>query len=344
MTVSKHSFGSTPDGHQVGLFTCENRHGLSLELMSLGATIKSLRVPDRAGEFANVALGFPTLDGYLQRHPYFGSTVGRFANRIAGARFSLDGVTYRLAANNGPNHLHGGEAGFDQAVWEAEPFDDGDGSGVRFSYLSKDREERYPGNLSVDVVYTLTDENELRIAYSATTDAPTPVNLTNHTYWNLAGSGLVLDHVAQIDADRFLPVDEHQIPTGEIAPVAGTPMDFTVPKPVGAELDDLPGDRIGYDHCYVLRHRTALAPAARISDPASGRAMEIVTSQPGLQFYTGNNLTGFEPHGGFGRFSGLCLETQHFPDSPNRPEFPTTILGPGEQYDQMTIHRFTIEK
>lgn len=344
VSVTRTDFGSAPAGQEIGLFTCRNRHGMSVELMSLGATLKSVSVPDRSGEFADVTLGFPGLDGYLRRHPYFGSTVGRFANRIAGARFTLDGTAYRLAANNGPNHLHGGEAGFDRAVWESEPFE-GDGEyGVRFHYLSPDREERYPGNLSVDVTYTLTDDNELRIAYLATTDSPTPVNLTNHTYWNLAGAGVVLDHVVQIEADRFLPVDEDQIPTGEIAPVAGTPMDFTVPKRVGEELEDLPGDRIGYDHCYVLRHRTALAPAARILEPVSGRVMEVITSQPGLQFYTGNNLTGFEPHGGHGRFAGLCLETQHFPDSPNRSEFPTTILSPGEQYAQMTIHRFSVAK
>jgi aldose 1-epimerase len=344
VSVTSASFGSTPDGQEIELYTCRNRHGLSLELLTFGATLKSLSAPDRAGEFADVTLGFPTLGGYLQRHPYFGSTVGRFANRIAGATFTLDGVKYRLAANNGSNHLHGGEVGFDRAVWEAEAFESTEEGGVRFRYLSRDREERYPGNLSVEVVYTLTDENELRIAYSATTDAPTPINLTNHTYWNLAGSGVVLDHLVQIEADRFLPVDDEQLPTGEIAPVAGTPMDFTVAKPVGADLEDLPGDRIGYDHCYVLRHRTALAPAARVADPVSGRVMEIVTSQPGLQLYTGNNLTGFEPHGGYGRFAGLCLETQHFPDSPNRPEFPSTILAPGEQYSQMTIHRFSVEK
>ena len=344
MSVRTTNFGSTPAGRNVGVFMCENRRGLSVELMDLGATIKSVWQPDRDGETADVTLGFPTLDGYLARHPYFGSTVGRFANRIAGARFTLDGVAYRLAANNGPNHLHGGEVGFDRVVWEAEPFESEGERGVRFGYLSRDREERYPGNLSVEVVYTLTDEDELRIDYSATTDAATPINLTNHTYWNLAGSGLILDHVVQIEADRYLPVDEEQIPTGEIAAVAGTPMDFTGPKRIGADLDDVPGERVGFDHCYVLRHRNALAPAARVFDPASGRVMEVVTSQPGLQLYTGNNLTGFEPHGGFGRFSGLCLETQHFPDSPNRPEFPTTILEPGEQYAQVTIYRFAVEK
>lgn len=343
MSVRTNRFGTAPDGREISLFTCENRHGLKVELMSYGATLKSVHVPDRNGEVADVTLGFPTLDGYLGRHPYFGSTIGRFANRIAGARFTLDGVVYRLAANNGPNHLHGGAAGFDRAVWGAEPFESVGERGVRFGYLSRDREERYPGNLSAEVIYTLTDEDELRLAFRATTDNATPVNLTNHTYWNLSGSGLILDHVVQIEADRYLPLDEHQIPTGVIAPVANTPMDFTEPKAVGAQLDELPGERIGYDHCFVLRHRTAPAPAARVSDPASGRVMEITTSQPGLQLYTGNNLSGFEPHGGFGRFSGICLETQHFPDSPNRPEFPSTILSPGEEYSHLTIHRFSVE-
>jgi aldose 1-epimerase len=298
-------------------------------------------VPDRDGEFADVTLGFPTLQGYLQRHPYFGSTVGRFANRIADARFTLDGTAYRLLANDGPNHLHGGEAGFDRVIWQAEAFETTDESGVRFRYASRDREERYPGNLTVDAVYALTNDDELRISFGASTDAPTPVNLVNHTYWNLAGGGTILEHVVEIEADRYLAVGEHLIPTGAIESVAGTPMDFTEPKPVGRDMGDLPG--AGYDVCFVLRHRTTMAPAARISDPVTGRVMEVSTSQPGLQLYTGGKLTGFEPHGGHGRFAGLCLETQHFPDSPNQPQFPTTILAPGEQYAQETTHQFSVE-
>ncbi|NNC92315.1 MAG: galactose mutarotase [Acidimicrobiia bacterium] len=341
MTVQRTSFGAAAGGHDVGLYACENRNGLSMELISLGATVKSVVVPDRDGEFSDVTLGFPTLDGYLQRHPYFGSTVGRFANRIAGARFEIEGTVYRLAANDGPNHLHGGEVGFDRVPWEAEPFENPGESGVRFRYLSRDLDERYPGNLQVEAVYALNDDDELRMSYAATTDAPTPVNLTNHTYWNLAGGGTILEHEVAIEADRYLPVDDQGIPTGEIAPVVGTPLDFTEAKPLGRDLDAVPG--LGYDHSFVLRHRSTMAPAARLVHPQSGRVMEIVTSQPGLQLYSGNKLSGFEPHGGFGRFAGVCLETQHFPDSPNQPEFPTTTLAPGEQYAQMTVHRFSVE-
>ncbi len=343
MTVARTGAGLTATGEAVELFTCTNATGCTLELLSWGATVKSLSVPDREGHLGDVTLGFPDLSGYLQRHPYFGSTVGRFANRIAGARFTLDGVGYRLAANNGANHLHGGETGFDRVVWDAEPFEDQDASGVRFRYHSRDREEGYPGNLEVEASYALTDSDALVMAFQATADAPTPVNLTNHTYWNLAGAGLILDHVVEIEADRYLPVDAGQIPTGEIAVVAGTPMDFTKPKPVGRDLDAIPGTRTGYDHCFVLRHRSTVARAARVAEPGSGRVMEIFTTQPALQFYTGNNLSGFEPHGGFGRFAGLCLETQHFPDSPNQPRFPDTILAPGERYAHETVHRFSVE-
>jgi len=303
--------------------------------------VKSVRVPDRHGELTDVTLGFPTLDGYLQRHPYFGSTVGRFANRIAGARFELDGTVYRLAANDGPNHLHGGRVGFDRVLWEAEPFETGDESGVRFGHLSRDGDEGYPGNLQVEAVYALNDDDELRMSFTARTDAATPVNLTNHAYWNLAGGGTILEHEVSIEADRHLSIDDRHIPTGVIAPVAGTPMDFTEPKALGRDIDEVPG--LGYDHSFVLRHRSTVAPAARLFHPESGRAMHVATSQPGLQLYTGNKLSGFEPHGGFRRFAGVCLETQHFPDSPNQPQFPSTVLSPGEPYAEVTIHRFTIE-
>ncbi len=343
MSVTRAPFGTTADGRPVELFTCINRNGLELELHSLGATIKALAVPDREGQFTNVALGFPTLDGYLQRHPYFGSTVGRVVNRIAEARFTLDDVVYRLAANDGPNHLHGGGAGFDRVLWQAEPFETGDEAGVRFAYLSRDGDERYPGNLAVEATYSLTDDNELKMSFEASTDAPTPVNLANHTYWNLAGGGTILEHEVSIEAGHYLPVDEGDIPTGEIAALAGTPMDFSEPKPVGKDIETLPGARAGYDHCYVLQHRTGMAPAARVYDRSTGRLMEVMTTQPGLQFYTGNHLTGFEPHGGFGRHAGLCLETQHFPDSVNQPQFPSITLAPGEQYAQQTTHRFSIE-
>lgn len=326
------------------LFTVTNRNGLIVELMSLGATVKSVATPDRTGTPGVITLGFDTVEGYLQRHPYFGSTVGRFANRIAGGRFTLDGRVIQLARNNGPNHLHGGEVGFDRVVWDAE-IHEGDGSwGVVFRYTSRDGEERYPGTLHAEAAYLLGDDDSLTMSYSATTEAPTPVNLTNHTYWNLAGTGTVLDHEVQIEADHYLPVDGEQIPTGDIERVAGTAMDFREAKTVGADLDDVPGDRVGYDHCYVLRHRERLAPAARVRHPGSGRVMEVLTTQPGLQFYSGNNLTGFEPHGGFKRFAGLCLEAQHFPDSPNKPHFPSAILSPGERYAHVTVHRFSTDR
>ena len=341
MSLRHTSFGLTDDGQAVGLFTITNRNGLVLEVISYGATLKSMAVPDRQGTPGVVTLGFPDLSGYLQRHPYFGSTVGRFANRIAGGRFTVDGVAYRLAANNGPNHLHGGRVGLDRVVWEADPHQADGTSGVTFRYLSPAGEEGYPGELAVEADYELNDDDELTMSYRATTDAPTPVNLTNHAYWNLAGGGTILDHEIEIEADHFLPVDEDQIPTGVVAPVAGTAMDFTTAKPVGRDLDDVPGDRVGYDHCFVLRHRSRLARAALVRDPSTGRSMEVSTTQPGLQFYTGNNLTGFEPSGGHPQHAGLCLETQHFPDSPNQPQFPTTVLAPGEVYAHTTVHRFS---
>lgn len=311
-----------------------------------GATLASVRVPDRDGAFDDVTLGFSDLAKLLGPHPYFGSTVGRFANRIADARFQLDGAAHRLEANDGPNHLHGGSQGFARRHWQATPFETADECGVRLAYESADGESGYPGAVAAEVIYALSDSNELRMSYGATADAPTPINLVNHAYWNLAGrdaGATVLGHELTVFADRFLPVTAAQIPTGDIEEVAGTPMDFREAKEVGRDLEDIPDVRVGYDHCYVLRHREALAPAARLSDPVSGRVMEVVTSQPGIQVYTGNNLSGSEAHGGFSRFAGICLETQHFPDSPNRPEFPSTILAPGEKYAQMTIHRFSVE-
>jgi len=343
MEVTHTGFGLAADRAPVDLFTIGNGQGMTVELISLGATVKSVSVPDRDDRVADVALGLPSLAGYLGNHPYFGSTVGRVGNRIGGAAFQLDGEVHRLEANDGPNHLHGGVVGFSRAVWEAEPFESEGEAGVSFRLVSPDGDQRYPGNLAVEARYSLTETGELIMAFEATTDRPTPVNLLNHTYWNLSGEGDVLDHLLSVEADHYLPVDATQIPTGAIAPVAGTALDFTAPKAVGQDFDDVPGDRAGYDHCYVLRHRSALGPAARLWHEGSGRVMEVTTSQPGLQLYTGNNLSGFEPHGGHGRFEGLCLETQHFPDSPNRPEFPSTVLEPGERYAQLTIHRFSIE-
>lgn len=345
MQVSKTEFGKTPDGIQVDLYTCVNAHGLTMKVMTWGAIVVEMRVPDRDGQFENVTLGFDALDGYLGEHPYFGATVGRYANRIAGGKFSLDGKTYTLATNNGPNHLHGGKTGFSRVVWDAEPVQDADAVGVKFTYTSRDGEEGYPGTLAATVVYRLTNADAMRIDYSATSSAPTPINLTNHCYWNLggAGSGTILDHQLMLTADKYLPVDDTLIPTGELASVRGTPFDFTDPKTIGLRIDQVHGDPPGYDHCYVLRNQTGeLAVAARVEHPATGRFLEILTTQPGIQFYTGNFLDGSEANGGFRRNEGFCLETQHFPDSPNRPEFPSAVLRPGQTYRQTTVHRFGV--
>ena len=336
-------FGRTPEGEIVRLFTCTNRTGSVLKMIDYGATVVAVEVPDREGRKANVNLGFPTLEGYLGPHPYFGATVGRYANRIAGAKFTLDGVTYQLAANDGNNHLHGGIRSFSRVIWEAEPAETPEGVGVRFHRLSPDGEEGYPGNLDVTVLYLLTHDDELLIEYRATTDKPTVVNLTNHCYWNLAGAGVgdILEHVLMLEADYYLPVGPGLIPTGELAAVEGTPFDFREPTGIGARIDQVPG---GYDHCFVLRSQSGEpALAARVKDPSSGRTMEIRTTQPGIQLYTANFLDGGPTVGGFGKHAAFCLETQHYPDSPNRPEFPSTVLRPGEEYHQVTVHRFGVE-
>jgi aldose 1-epimerase len=301
----------------------------------------------------DVVLGYETLDGYLRATPYFGAIIGRYANRIGGARFTLDGRTYRLAANNGSNHLHGGLRGFDKVVWHAEPFRSDSGLGVTLTYVSPDSEEGYPGRLEATVTYTWTDDDRLIMDYVATSDQATPVNLTQHSYFNLAAeaAGTVLDHVLQLDADAFTPVDSTLIPTGEIAPVAGTPFDFTTPSAIGARIDA--GDQQirfgrGYDHNFVLRRSgPGLVHAARVSEPTSGRALDVWTTEPGLQFYSGNFLDGsITGKGGriYARRSGLCLETQHYPDSPNHREFPSTILRPGEEYRSRTVFAFSVAR
>jgi len=339
MSISQSEFGRTPEGQVVRMFTCRNQNGLVLKLIDYGAIVVSFEVPDREGKVENVTLGFPTLDGYLERHPYFGATVGRLCNRIGNASFTLEGRTYQLAANDGKNHLHGGLVGFDKRMWTGQVLEEPDAIGVRFSYLSPDGEEGYPGNVEVSATYILTRQNELKIEFTAKTDRSTPINLTNHAYWNLAGGGSILDHVLTLEADRYLVVDSQLIPTGEIAGVAGTPFDLTSPQVIGSRLEELK-PMAGYDHCFVLRPHEGLARAARVESPAGGRVMEIWTTQPAIQFYTGNFLDGSASAGGYGRHEGFCLETQHFPDSPNHEEFPSTILRPGTVYRQVTVHKF----
>ena len=346
MRIEKTSFGRTPQGTEISLYTCTNGHGLIVKLIDYGAIVVSVETPDRDGRLANINLGFSNLAGYLRRHPYFGATVGRYCNRIARGEFTLKDRRFVLATNNGPNHLHGGVEGFDRQVWNVRGLLDNEGVGVRFTRRSPDGEEGYPGNLDVRVDYMLTNDNELRVDFTARSDKPTPVNLTNHNYWNLGGvgSGRILAHKLMITADMYLPVDEGLIPTGQLAGVAGTPLDFTSATEIGKRLHDIDSDPVGYDHCYVLRNQSgALALAARVSDARSGRVMEVYTTQPGLQFYTGNFLDGSPDSGEYGQYHGFCLETQHYPDSPNHSHFPSTILQPGAEYRQTTVHKFLAE-
>ena len=348
MKIKQEQFGRLADGTDVQVFTLTNAAGLEARIMTYGAILVSLRIPDRNGVLADVNLGFDTLEGYLGTHPYFGAIIGRYGNRIAKARFTLDGVEYRLAANNNGNTLHGGIKGFDKVVWTAEPVKAAHGTGVKLTYLSKDMEEGYPGNLSVTVVYTLTDANELEIRYEATTDKKTPVNLSNHAYWNLKGEGRgdILGHVLRLEADKITAVDSpvNLIPTGQILAVAGTPFDFTSPHTIGERIASVEG---GYDHNFVLRSGGGtLAFAARVEEPESGRVLEIWTDQPGIQLYTGNFLDGTVVGKGgkaYGKHFAFCLETQHFPDSPNHPNFPTTILEPGQTYRTVTVHKFSVK-
>jgi aldose 1-epimerase len=346
VTLDQQEWGKTPDGAVVHLFTLKNRRGMVAKVTSFGAILTELRVPDRDGRAANVVLGFDRLDAYLRGHPAFGATIGRFANRIARARFTIDGVEYQVTANSGANHIHGGRQGFDKKVWQVRPLPPADReAAVEFSYLSKDGEEGYPGNLKVTVTYTLTDGNELRIDYRASTDKATPINLTNHSYFNLAGSGDVLDQELMINADRYTPADGDLIPTGEIVTVQGTPLDFTKPEKLGARIEKLKPQPNGYDHNYVINGDAGtLRLAARATEPRSGRVMEVSTTEPGVQLYTGNWLDGkiqgvdgvvYPRHGGF------CLETQHYPDSVNKPTFPSPLLRPGRIFNSTTVFRFS---
>ncbi|MBV8318997.1 MAG: galactose mutarotase [Planctomycetaceae bacterium] len=344
--LQKMDFGKTPEGMPVELYVLKNGR-MTVKVMTYGATITELHVPDRRGTPGDVVLGFDDLEGYLGNNPYFGATIGRVANRIAGGKFALEGKEYALALNDGPNSLHGGRKGFDKVLWKAEEVSGPDGPAVKLTYLSRDGEEGYPGNLSASVTFTVTDDDALRIDDTATTDKATPVNLTNHSYFNLAGpaSGTILDHVLWLAADTYTPVDDTLIPTGEIASVRETPMDFTTPTPIGARIDQVKGDPRGYDHNFVLRGgEKSPALAALLHDPKSGRVMEVFTTEPGVQFYSGNFLDGtVKGKGGvvYRKQQGLCLETQHFPDSVHHANFPSIILRPSMTYTQTTIYRFS---
>jgi len=352
-SVTRVPFGKLPDGRAVELFTLTNEHGVEVRAIPYGGIINAIRAPDRDGHLADVVLGFDSLAGYLKDSPCFGAIVGRYANRIARAQFTLDGVTYQLARNNGPNTLHGGVRGFDKVLWSAEPFRDASGVGVILGYTSRDGEEGFPGNLAVRVTYSLTPRDELVVDYEATTDKATPINLSQHTYWNLhgAGHGDILDHRLTLYASEFTPVDSTLIPTGEIAPVGGTPFDFRVATDVGARIDQ-PHAQLrygrGYDHNWVLDRRgVGLIHAARLVDPKTGRVLDVSTTEPGVQFYTGNFLDGSITGKGGQRYEhrgALCLETQHYPDSPNHANFPSTILRPGETYQSRTTFAFSVAR
>lgn len=345
--IDQKSWGQS-EGQRVDLFTLTNASGVVLKVTSYGATVTELHVPDRDGKLADVVLGFESLDGYLEGGPYFGAIVGRVANRVRGARFTLEGKQYSLAANNGPHHLHGGVRGFDKVVWRAEPKETPSGPAIALTYVSKDGEEGYPGTLTAHVTYTLTDRNELVVQMDATTDQVTIVNLAHHGYWNLAGhdSGSILEHELQLYADQYTPGDP-LVPTGVIAPVAGTAYDFRQPKPVGRDLAGTVGDPQGYDNNFVVRgEANALRPVARLRDPKSGRVLTLEADQPGVQFYSGNFLDGKLTGKGvsYAQRSGLCLETQRFPAAINVPAWAEqVILQPGQTYRHQMIHRFTTE-
>jgi len=345
--VASREFGKTPSGETVELYTLKNAKGVEAAISTYGGVVVSLKVPDRAGALGDIVLGFDDFKGYLIPPPYFGAIVGRYGNRIAHAQFTLDGVDYKLAKNDGDNTLHGGKRGFDKVLWKAKP---GPGQSLELTYLSKDGEEGYPGNLSVTVVYTLTDDNELKIDYTATTDKDTVLNLTNHSYFNLAGQGEgdILGHELTLNADRYTPVDKGLIPTGELRSVEGTPFDFRQPHAIGERIGSNDEQMVlggGYDHNFVLnRSGDGLSLAAKVTAAKSGRVLEVLTTEPAIQFYTGNFLDGtIHGKGGkvYGRRSAFCLETQHYPDSPNHPAFPSTELKPGQTYHTTTVFRFS---
>jgi len=351
--ISKESFGKTADGESVDLFTLTNRNGMEARITNYGGIVTTLTAPDRNNKYADVVLGFNDLDSYLKGHPYFGALVGRYGNRIAKGRFTLNGVEYKLAVNNGENHLHGGIKGFDKVVWTARSMRTKLGPALSLTYVSKDMEEGYPGNLTVKVVYTLTNNNELRIDYSASTDKDTVTNLTHHSYFNLAGEGTgdILNHQLLLKASRFTPTDAGSIPTGELRNVQGTPFDFLKSTSIGARINQ-DEEQLkfggGYDHNWVVNGRAGtLRQAASVYESTSGRVMDVWTTEPGIQFYTGNFLDGTltgKSGKAYARRNGFCLETQHYPDSPNKPKFPTTTLRKGATYRSTTIYRFSARK
>ncbi|SFU83527.1 aldose epimerase family protein [Pseudoduganella namucuonensis] len=353
--MTKHSiteapFGATPDGVAVSLYTLTNAAGMTVKITNYGGIVTELHVPDRDGRLADVTHGFDSVEPYCGDVPYFGALIGRYGNRIAGGRFELDGETVQLDVNNGANHLHGGALGFHKRVWSARPSVGADAACLTLAYLSKDGEQGYPGNLQVEVVYELNNANELRVRYRATTDKPTLCNLTQHAYFNLAGEGDILGHELKIYADRYTPIDAASIPLGELSEVAGTPFDFRNKRKIGERIDaddQQLRNGLGYDHNWVLNKPAPglLALAAKLRDPASGRVMELYTREPGLQFYSGNFLDGtLKGKGrGYGHRSGLCLEPQHYPDSPNNPSWPSTVLRPGETYSTESLYRFSAD-
>ncbi len=349
--VSKAPFGKTADGKAVDLYTLKGKSGFEAKISTLGATLVSLKVPDKTGTYGNVVLGFASAENYVKGVPFYGATIGRYGNRIALGKFTLDGKAYQLPTNDGPNSLHGGTQGFDKRLWTAEPVESKDGQALKLTYVSADGEEGYPGQLTVHVTYTLRTDNSLSIAYEATTTKPTVVNLTNHTYFNLSGTPntTILNHRLTILADRFTPIDKTLIPTGELRPVKGTPFDFTKATVIGARIeanDEQLKFGKGYDHNWVLNSSGKLATAAIVEEPASGRVLEVKTSEPGIQFYSGNFMDGKPAGAGtvYQHRTGLCLETQHFPDSPNKPKFPSTVLRPGQTYHSETVLAFRTAK
>lgn len=346
MEIKEEPFGTTPDGQEIKLYTLTNKNGLLVKVSNYGAIVNSIVTPDKNGEMGDVVLGFGDVNGYIPNDPHIGGVVGRFANRIAKGKFTLDGQEYTLATNNAPNHLHGGNIGFDRVVWQAEKMPEQ--NAIKLTYVSQDMEEGYPGKLTATVIYTLTEDNGLQIDYTATTDKATPVNLTNHSYFNLSAGKVnnISDHIIQINADRYTAVDQTLIPTGELASVQGSNLDLTQAQPIGKFLNQVPGG--GYDHNYVVNGTAGeMNKAAEVYEPTSGRVLEVYTTQPGIQFYTGNFLDGALTGKNGNKYTkhyGFCLETQHFPDSPNQESFPSTILQPGETYTESTTYKFSVRK